>query len=318
MERIAVIGAGTMGHGIALVFALNGFKTYLVDVNDRIIEESIRRIRDKIGTLSSLGLADKEKAESSLERIEGTTEIEVTERADFVVEAVPEKIELKKQVFERIDDLCPEKTILASNTSTLSISEIAEATERPDKVIGTHWMIPPYIMPLVEVICGEKTSDSTLDIVVELLKKVKKEPIVCKDVPGFIVNRLQFAMVVEALNLLEQGIATVDDIDRVWTKHLGIRYALMGPIGFLDGAGLDVALDCISYLYEEIKHPKFKPPEILIKKVQTGELGLKSGKGLRDYKKEKIKRIIDTRDKRLVWLLKELRLIQPDTCNLTQ
>lgn len=309
MKRIAVIGAGTMGHGIALVFALHGFKTHLVDVNNRIVEESIRRIRHKIGTLTSLGLADKEKSESSLKRIEGTTEIEVTERADFVVEAVPEKIGLKKQVFERIDDLCPENAILASNTSTLSISEIAGATKRPDKVIGTHWMIPPYIMPLVEVVRGEKTSDSTVDIVVKLLKRVKKEPILCKDVPGFVVNRLQFAMVVEALSLLEQGIATANDIDRVWTKHLGIRYALMGPTEFLDGAGLDVALDCISYLYEELKHSKYKPPGILVRKVQAGELGLKSGKGLRDYEKENIKKMIDTRDRRLVWLLKELRLL---------
>ncbi len=309
LEKIAVIGAGTMGHGIALVFALNGHQTCLVDVNDRIIENAIHRIRNNIRTLLSLGVITEKEEKSALTLIEGTTRIDATKGADLVVEAVPEKMELKKHVFKKLDELCPEHTILASNTSTLSISEIAGATERPDKVVGMHWMNPPYILPLVEVISGDKTSSSTLSIVINLLKEMKKEPVVCKDVPGFIVNRLQFAMLVEALSLLEQGIASIKDIDKVWTRHLGIRFSLMGPIEVLDNLGLDVALDCQSYLYGKLKASKFQPPEILKRKVEAGELGLKSGKGFLNYEGKNIEDIIRARDKRFIWLLRELKII---------
>jgi len=308
-KKIAVIGAGTMGHGIALVFALNECQTHLVDIDTRIIEKSISEIRNNIQTLLDLGLTTQKKAESGLKLIRGTTEIEVAKGADFVVEAVPERIELKKQVFRKLDELCPKDTILASNTSTLSISEIAEATERPDKVVGTHWMNPPYILPLVEVIRGDKTSDSTVSAAINLMRKLGKEPILCKDVAGFIVNRLQFAMVVEALNLLEQGIATMEDIDKVWTRHLGIRYTLMGPMQALDNLGLDVALDCQTYLYEKLQASKFQPPKILKQKVEAGELGVKSGKGFHNYEGENIGDLIGARDKRFVRLLRELRII---------
>jgi len=309
LEKITVIGAGTMGHGIALVFALNGYQIYVIDVNERIIEKSISNIKNNIQTLLSLGIINEKKAKSTLTLIKGTTKIEATEGADFVIEAVPEKMEIKKQVFQKLDELCPKNTILASNTSTLSISEIAEATKRPDKVIGTHWMNPPYILPLVEVIRGDKTSESTLSAVINLLKKIEKEPVVCKDAPGFIVNRMQFAMLTEALNLLDQGIASIEDIDKVWTTHLGIRYCLMGPIEALDNIGLDIALNCQSYLYEKLKASKFRPSRILRQKVEVGELGLKSGKGFHNYEGTNIEDVIRARDKRLIWLLHELKII---------
>lgn len=299
-----------MGHGIAMVCALNGYQTHLMDVDETIIKNSIDRIRNTLKSLISSGIIDEEKADPTLTRITGTTQIsKATEEADFVIEAVPEKMELKKKVFKELDDLCPEHAILASNTSTLRISEVAEATERPDKVIGTHWMNPPYIFPLVEVIRGDKTSDDTLKTATAILKKMRKEPIVCKDVPGFIVNRMQHVMLVEALNLLEQGIASIEDIDKVWTRHLGIRYSLMGPLEVLDNFGLDIALDCQSYLYEELRNPKFQPPEILKRKVKAGELGLKSKKGFRSYEGTNIEDVIRSRDERIIWLLRELRIV---------
>lgn len=306
----AVIGAGTMGHGIALVCALNGYQTYLMDVDETTIRNSLNRIGNSLKNLVSLGIIDAEKADSTLTRIKGTTELaKAVEGADFVIEAVPEKMELKKQVFKELDDLCPERAILASNTSTLRISEIAEATKRPDKVIGTHWMNPPYIFPLVEVIRGDKTSRDTLNVVIAILKKMEKEPVVCKDVPGFIVNRMQHVMLVEALNLLEEGVASIEDIDRVWTRHLGIRYSLMGPIEVLDSFGLDVALDCQSCLYEELKDPKFRPPKILERKVRAGELGLKSGIGFRSYRETSIEDIVRERDERIIYLLRKLKTV---------
>jgi len=188
LEKTTVVGAGTMGHGIALVFTLNGYQTHLVDINTKIIEKAISEMKNNVQTLLDLGIIDNKKADSALKLVKGTTEIEIAKDADFVVEAVPERIELKKQVFRKLDGICPKNTILASNTSTLSISEIAQGTNRPDKVIGTHWMNPPYIIPLVEVIRGDETSDSTVDVAINILKKMGKEPVVCKDVPGFIVN----------------------------------------------------------------------------------------------------------------------------------
>ncbi|MEM2111945.1 MAG: 3-hydroxyacyl-CoA dehydrogenase family protein [Candidatus Bathyarchaeia archaeon] len=307
--NIAVVGAGIMGHGIALVFALHGYKTSLIDIDEKIIEKAFSNIRNNIQTLLSLDVINKKQAESVLPLIKGTTKLDVIEKADFVIEAVPEKLELKKQIFRKLDEHCPQNTILASNTSTLSISAIAAATKRPDKVIGVHWMNPPYILPLVEIIRGDKTSDSTLSIAVDLMKKLKKDPVVCKDVPGFLVNRMQFAMVVEALTLLEQGIASAEDLDKVWTKHLGIRFALLGPITASDHLGLDVIFDCQSYLYEKLKASKFKPPKILEEKVKAGELGVKSGKGFHNYEKAKIEEIISARDKRMIQLLRHLKII---------
>jgi len=310
LERITVVGAGIMGHGIALVCALNRYLVCLVDVDEGKIRDAIDRIRFDLQTLLSLGMLNEKNMDEALTRISGKTRIsDATEEADFVIEAVPEKMELKKQVFKELDKLCPEYTILASNTSTLRISEIAEATNRPDRVVGTHWMNPPYICPLVEVIRGDETSEDTLNAAISLLRKMGKEPIVCKDVPGFLVNRMQFAMTAEALNLLDQGAATIEDLDKVWTKHLGIRFCLMGPFEALDNLGLDTVLYCQSYLFEELKDPKFKPSEELKQKVKARELGLKSGRGFRNYEGTNTDDIIRERDKRLVWLLRKLKLI---------
>ena len=305
--KVAIIGAGVMGHGIALVFALNGQETFLIDINEEKIDLAIRKIKNDLTTLIELGLATVEKAESGLQLLRSTTDIQEVEKADFTVEVVPEKMELKKQIFRQLDDLCPSHTVLASNTSTLSITEIASVTKRPDKVIGTHWVNPPYILPMIEVIRGEKTSKATLDLTISILRNMGKDPIVCKDVPGFIINRLQYAMMNEALHLLEQKTASAEDIDKVWTKHLGLRYSIMGPIEVLDNLGLDVVLDCYSYMYDNLKTLQFKPSEILKDKVRKGELGLKSGKGLLAYDGKSIEKIVKNRDRKFAWLLKQLR-----------
>jgi 3-hydroxybutyryl-CoA dehydrogenase len=185
---------------------------------------------------------------------------------------------------------------------------MARATKRPEKIIGTHWMNPPYLLPLVEVIRGAKTSDETVNTVKLFLTSLGKKPVLCKDTPGFIVNRMQSALLVEAISLVEQGIATMEDVDMVWTQHLGLRYCLMGPFEAMDLFGLDTELSQYSYLYKMLKDAKFRPPKLLRKKVKNGELGLKTGKGFYDYSRQNIESMTKQRDRRLIELMRLLRV----------
>jgi len=308
IKRVTVIGAGTMGHGIAQVFAYNGYQVYLHDVQQDFVDRALRRIDLNLKLFIEKGLTTKDRAESTLSHIQATTDLaKALGEADFAMEVVPEEMSLKKEMFKQMDRLAPPRAILASNTSTLKISEIASVTGRPDKVIGAHWMQPPHILPLVEIIRGEKTSEETLHITKELLTRMGKAAVVCKDVPGFLVNRVQGAMLKEAANLVEQGICSKEDVDKVWTYHLGLRYALFGPFEALDSLGIDTWYKCFVYMFETIKDPRFEPPKLLEDKVKAGELGLKTGKGFYDYTGQNLDAVIDQRNDMIIELLRHLK-----------
>lgn len=303
IKNVAVIGAGIMGSGIALSCALSGYAVSIRDINEEVIKQAFHKLNS-----IAKNLCEKE-AELVLRRIKGTVDIiEAVKDADLVIEAVPEKIDLKKRVLKELDRICAAHTVFASNTSTFRITEMARATKRPEKIIGTHWMNPPYLLPLVEVIRGAKTSDETVNTVKFFLTSLGKKPVLCKDTPGFIVNRMQSALLVEAISLVEQGIATMEDVDMVWTRHLGLRYCLMGPFEAMDLFGLDTELSQYSYLYKMLKDAKFRPPKLLRKKVKNGELGLKTGKGFYDYSRQNIESMTKQRDGRLIELMRLLRV----------
>jgi len=303
IKNVAVIGAGIMGSGIALSCALSGYAVSIRDINEEVIKQAFHKLNS-----IAKNLCEKE-AELVLRRIKGTVDIiEAVKDADLIIEAVPEKIDLKKRVLKELDRICAAHTVFASNTSTFRITEMARATKRPEKIIGTHWMNPPYLLPLVEVIRGAKTSDETVNTVKLFLTSLGKKPVLCKDTPGFIVNRMQSALLVEAISLVEQGIATMEDVDMVWTRHLGLRYCLMGPFEAMDLFGLDTELSQYSYLYKMLKDAKFRPPKLLRKKVKNGELGLKTGKGFYDYSRQNIESMTKQRDRRLIELMRLLRV----------
>jgi 3-hydroxyacyl-CoA dehydrogenase len=311
IKKVAVIGAGIMGHGIAQAFAYNGYQVNLRDVKQEFVDRAMHRIDLNLKLFIQKGLTTQERAASTLSRIQTTTDLaKALQDADFVMEVIPEEMSLKKDMFKQMDPLAPPHTILATNTSTLKITEIASVTGRPDKVIGAHWMQPPHVLPLVEIIRGEKTSEETLNITKEILTRMGKAPVVCKDVPGFLVNRVQGAMLKEAFNLVEQGICSKEDVDKVWTYHLGLRYALFGPFEALDSLGIDTWYKAFVYMFETLQDPRFEPPKLMETKVKANELGLKTSKGFYDYTGQNIDGIIDQRNEQIIQLLLHLKRAQ--------
>jgi len=302
-----VIGVGIMGSGIALACAKSGHDVSIWDVDQGAIRKAMTNIRSALDTLVKADTVSKENADQILRRITSTEQMAQAVRdAHLVFEAVPEEMDLKKGVLKKLDSLCQANAILASNTSTFKISVLASATKRGDRVIGTHWMNPPYLLPLVEVIPGAKTSPATEKTVKEFLASIGKHPVTCKDTPGFIVNRIHSALLVEAISLVEKGIATMEDVDMVWTQHLGPRYCVVGPFQLLDSFGLDTEHSQYSYLQKMVKDNKFKPPRLLKTKVRNGQLGLKTGRGFYDYSGKDIRSIVKERDKRFIELLRFL------------
>ncbi|RLB03286.1 MAG: 3-hydroxyacyl-CoA dehydrogenase/enoyl-CoA hydratase family protein, partial [Deltaproteobacteria bacterium] len=240
IRKVAIIGAGLMGHGIAQVFAQAGYQVSMQSRREKSVQQAFERIEANLQTLVESGLVE-EAPSQILARIEGTTNMnEAAENADFVVEAVPEVLSVKKEVFKNLDKICPEHTILASNTSGLSITEIASATNRPEKVVGTHFWNPPHLVQAVEIVRGLKTSDNTVKITQELLVKVGKKPvIISKDIFGQVGIRILYAMLREAISLLEKDVASVEDIDVVVREALGTRLSVMGLFEMADLSGLD-------------------------------------------------------------------------------
>ena len=299
-----------MGHGIAQVFAGGGYRVHLRDINKEVTEAALNRIRLNLEMFIQKGLTTKDKLEFTLSNIETTTDMATAlEKAEFAVEVAPEILEIKREVFREMEAFSPEGAILASNTSSYKITEIASSISHPERVVGTHWMNPAQILPLVEVVKAEKTSDQTLETTVKLIEKLGKTTIVCKDVAGFIVNRMQAAMFNEAISLVEKGICTMEEADKAWTYHLGLRFALMGPIKALDSSGLDTWHSIFGSLYGETGQERFKLPEMLKKAVEEGKMGFKNGKGFYDYAGKSIDAIIDERNERTIWLLKEMGLL---------
>ena len=280
IETIAVIGAGTMGHGIAQVAAASGFRVLLNDVDRESLARGVKAIESNLAKGIQRGKLTEADRESTLQHIRGTTNLEECAAGDLIIEAAPEKLELKKDVLRRLESASDHPFIFASNTSSLSITEIAGSSKRPAAVIGMHFFNPVHIMRLVEIVVGEKTGADTVDIVTSVGRRMRKEPIVVKDVPGFASSRLGVVLGLEAMRMFEQGVASAQDIDKA--MELGYNHP-MGPLKLTDLVGLDVRLNIAEYLHRELGSEAFRPPEVLRQMVREGKLGKKTGKGFYDW-----------------------------------
>jgi len=284
IRKVAVIGAGLMGHGIAQVFALGGCKVTLHDVDGAILEDALKKIKENFQLLGEARWVRPASAERALARIRTTTDLEeAAADAHFVTEAVSEDLELKRRIFERLDRVTARHAILASNTSTLKITDIGGHIRGSDRVVTTHWFNPPYLVPVVEVVRAETTSPETVSLTVEFLTKMGKEPVrILKEVPGFLINRIQTAMFREVLSLLEMGVAEPAEIDRAVMGSFGLRLPIIGPLKTVDLGGLDIWFKGMKYLYPFFNNSR-EPQEVMREKVEAGYLGRKTGKGFFEY-----------------------------------
>jgi len=281
MKNIAVIGSGTMGNGIAHVFAQNDFKVALIDINQEALDKALKTIEKNLDRQVKKELIDDNKKAQTLKQITTYTAIsEGAASADLVVEAATENAELKLKIFKELDQVCNEDAILASNTSSISITKIAAATSRPAQVIGMHFMNPVPVMKLVEVIRGYSTSDDVTEKIMKLSESLGKIPELTNDYPGFIANRILMPMINEAVFSLFEGVAGVSEIDSI--MKLGMAHP-MGPLQLADFIGLDVCLSILNVLHEGLGDPKYRPCPLLINMVQAGKLGIKSGEGFYSY-----------------------------------
>ncbi len=281
MKNISVIGAGTMGNGIAHVFAQNGFRVNLIDISEASLEKGIATITKNLDRLLSKERITEAIKNTTLNNITTFTKTEDgVKNADLVVEAATENESLKLKIFKTIDEFAPKNAILATNTSSISITKIASATSRPDKVIGMHFMNPVPIMKLVEIIRGYTTSNEVTETIMELSKKLNKVPLEVNDYPGFVANRILMPMINEAIETLYNGVAGVYEIDNV--MKLGMGHP-MGPLQLADFIGLDVCLSILEVMYNGFKNPKYAVCPLLVNMVQAGKLGIKSGEGFYDY-----------------------------------
>jgi len=280
IKTIGVVGAGTMGSGIAQVAAAAGFRVILRDISDAALDRGFKIIERSLGKLSKKGKLTEEGAKEILGRITKTLELKDMAGSDLVIEAAFEKMDVKKELFGELDNVCRSDVVLASNTSSLSITEIAAATSRPDKVVGMHFFNPVPVLPLVEIVQGLTTSDEAVELAYQLALKLGKSPIKTKDQPGFIVNRILVPYMNEAAFAYMEGVGTAEEIDQAmkWGANMPI-----GPLALLDLVGIDVALDVLEVLYREFGDPKFRPAPILRQMVRAGYLGRKTGKGFFDY-----------------------------------
>ncbi|HEY8227715.1 MAG TPA: 3-hydroxyacyl-CoA dehydrogenase family protein [Pyrinomonadaceae bacterium] len=284
IETIAVIGAGTMGHGIAQVAGAAGFKVLLNDLNRDALSRGVSAIEKNLAKGIQLGKLTEADSDRTLQQIHGTTNLEECAHADLIVEAVPERLDLKQDMLRQLEVASDQPFVFASNTSSLSITEIARSSRRPENVIGMHFFNPVHIMRLVEIVVGARTSEDTVQTAVEVSKRLRKEPIVVKDVPGFASSRLGLALGLEAMRMLEQGVASARDIDTA--MELGYNHP-MGPLKLTDVVGLDVRLNIAEYLHRELGSETFRPPEVLRRLVSEGKLGKKTGQGFYNWGNDK-------------------------------
>jgi 3-hydroxybutyryl-CoA dehydrogenase len=285
MKNIAVIGAGTMGNGIAHTFAQSGFKVQLVDINEDSLKNGMSTISKNLDRQVTKEVITEAEKNEILLRIIPLSDLEnAVKKADLVVEAASENLQIKTEIFKKLDQYCPSTSILATNTSSISITQLAAQTKRPEQVIGMHFMNPVPIMKLVEIIRGYNTSESTTSTIMSLGEQLGKTPVEVNDYPGFVANRILMPMINEAIETLYHGVAGVQEIDTV--MKLGMAHP-MGPLQLADFIGLDVCLAIMDVLYEGFKNPKYAPCPLLVNMVRAGKIGVKSKEGFYDYSKSK-------------------------------
>lgn len=290
MKNVAVIGAGTMGNGIAHTFAQNGFKVQLIDVSEAALKKGLEAISKNLDRMLAKEIISEAQKKETLGNITTFTNItEGVEYASLVVEAATENLDLKLKIFRQLDNDCPDDTILATNTSSISITQIAAETSRPEMVIGMHFMNPVPIMKLVEIIRGYNTSDEVTKIIMDMSKVLGKTPVEVNDYPGFVANRILMPMLNESIETLYNGVAGVEEIDTV--MKLGMAHP-MGPLQLADFIGLDVCLSILNVMFDGFKNPKYAPCPLLVNMVRAGKLGVKSGEGFYDYSKSKKAEIV--------------------------
>lgn len=284
MKNISVIGSGTMGNGIAQTFALFNFSVTLYDISSESLDKGEKTILRNLQRMVNKDKITQEEANNTVANIKYTTNFDSILNSELIIEAVSENLELKESIFKELDLKCPNNTILASNTSSISITKLAEKTKRKDKVIGMHFMNPVPIMKLVEIINSKYTSKETTDIITNLSKKLEKIPLTVNDFPGFISNRILMPMINEAIESLDHGVANVKNIDGI--MKLGMGHP-MGPLQLADLIGLDVCKSILEVMLNGFKNPKYKPNKLLVQLVNEGKLGVKSGEGFYDYSNSK-------------------------------
>jgi 3-hydroxybutyryl-CoA dehydrogenase len=280
IRTVAVVGSGLMGSGIAEVTARAGHVTLIREVDDQLLDHGIGRIRKSLDRAVDKGKLEAQDRDDVMGRIRGTTALEDLAEADLVIEAIIENLDAKKDLFARLDDICPEHTLFASNTSSLTVTEMAAATHRPDRFLGLHFFNPVPVMKLVEVVRTIATSDAAFDAAYQFVQAVGKQPVEAKDASGFIVNRLLVPYMLDAIRSLEQGLGSIEDIDR--SMVLGLGYP-MGPFTLADFVGIDTLFRIAEIMYEEYAETRFAPPPILRRMVTLGRFGRKSGRGFYDY-----------------------------------
>jgi len=281
IKQVGIVGCGQMGGGIAQVCAQSGYEVIASEVNEELLNKGLASINSRLTRAVEKETIKPEDKEAIFSRLRGTTNLKDFSRCDLVIEAAIENIELKKKIFAELDAVCPKHTILATNTSCLSIIEMAMTTKRPDKVLGLHFFNPPPMMKLLEVVRTVATSEETLEIGREFGQSLGKTPIIAPDSPGFIVNRLLVPQILHAIAMLESGVATREDIDNGMT--LGLNHPI-GPLALADLIGLDTMYFIAIAMYDDFKEPQFAPPTLLKKMVTAGWLGRKTGKGFHEYK----------------------------------
>ncbi|MFC2122433.1 3-hydroxyacyl-CoA dehydrogenase family protein [Bacteroidota bacterium] len=282
IKKICVLGAGLMGHGIAQVCAQGGFEVTLEDIKEEFLQKGLDRIKKFLEGSVARGKTTPQEAETVLGKITTATSLEeAAGDADLVMEAIVENMEIKKETFRQLDKICPEHAIFATNTSYQSVTEMATATNRPDRFVGMHWFNPPQVMRGIEVVRTERTSPETVTIITSLCQQLGKQPAICQDSPGFIANRLLQAWRTEGLRLYDENVASFQDIDKALKTAYGFR---MGPFELADLAGMDVVMAGNETMYNELRSDVFKPPRCLVMKFRAGELGRKTGKGFYEYK----------------------------------
>ena len=284
VDKALVVGAGIMGHGIAQLLAMNGIQVFLVDQNDAFLSRARGWMEDNLNYMVELGEMDETGVSVTLSRVVFTADLtENLQGAAYVLEAVNEDFELKRGVWKTLGASADSDTILASNTSSYDIDELARDVPNPERVVGTHWFHPPQITPCVEVIPSTKAGAANIDFVMGFLSGLGKIPTLCKSAPGFVANRLQMALAAEAIALVEEGLATPSEVDRIVKTSFGFRLGAYGPFEIMDQAGADTYSSIYKYLYEKLNKPHFKPPRLLADQVAAGRLGLKASAGFYDY-----------------------------------